>query len=381
MLTELGASGFTGCNMLETVDFPKLTAILTTAFYGCAALAKLILRNTAAVATLQGTNAFTGTPIASGTGYIYVPSALYDSYKAATNWSTYANQFRKLEEWTVDGTVTGELDTNRHMVRFFNSDGTLLGYKIVTTGGSATWDGDAPVDPAGENAFTGFEPEPVNVTADMDCYAKYADPYAEAWEAVFASIDAGTYATDYAIGDTVPLNLGSEGVINMQIAAFDSDDLADGSGKAHITWIAKELLKTTQQMGTGVYDTTGWQETEMRSYLKNTIKPMIPQTVRNAIVDVSKQSVTVQWMEYGTEDVWIPAYYNEIANGSAGWKYQSLFPDATSQIKSIVGETDSKYWWCRDFATNNSFYCARGNSRPATVGSSTYYGVCLCFCT
>lgn len=37
-------------------------------------------------------------------GYIYVPDALVDSYKAATNWSTYASQIRPLSEY-VEVTV------------------------------------------------------------------------------------------------------------------------------------------------------------------------------------------------------------------------------------------------------------------------------------
>ena len=43
-------------------------------------------------------------------GYIYVPASLVDSYKTATNWVTFADQFRALEDYTVDGTITGELD-------------------------------------------------------------------------------------------------------------------------------------------------------------------------------------------------------------------------------------------------------------------------------
>lgn len=60
-----------------------------------------------------GYRAFNNTPIALGTGYIYVPRAFIDSYKAAENWSTYASQFRALEDYTVDGTVTGELDESK----------------------------------------------------------------------------------------------------------------------------------------------------------------------------------------------------------------------------------------------------------------------------
>lgn len=73
----------------------------------------------------------------------------------------------------------------------------------------------------------------ISVGGQVVWNASSADKYTR--DAVFASIDKGTYATDYAIGDTVPLDLGSEGLINMQIVAFDTDDLADGSGKAPIT--------------------------------------------------------------------------------------------------------------------------------------------------
>ena len=76
------------------------------------AFTTLILRSET-VATLPSTSAFSSTPIASGTGYIYVPRALVDSYKAASNWSTYANQFRALEDYTVDGTTTGALDESK----------------------------------------------------------------------------------------------------------------------------------------------------------------------------------------------------------------------------------------------------------------------------
>ena len=48
--------------------------------------------------TLANTNAFTNTPIESGTGYIYVLDELVDSYKSATNWSTYAEQIKPISE-------------------------------------------------------------------------------------------------------------------------------------------------------------------------------------------------------------------------------------------------------------------------------------------
>ena len=107
--TSIGGNAFGNCRALVNVDFHAVTKIRVQSFDGCSALTTLILRSET-MATLVDTTAFSNTPIKSGTGYIYVPAALVDSYKAATNWSTYADQFRALEDYTVDGTTTGALD-------------------------------------------------------------------------------------------------------------------------------------------------------------------------------------------------------------------------------------------------------------------------------
>lgn len=107
---SVGSNAFRGSEYLKLADFPVVTSIASYAFYTCKKLASLLLRNTEEVCALTNKNALTSTLIASGTGYIYVPSALLESYKVATNWSAYAAQFRVLEEYTVDGTTTGELD-------------------------------------------------------------------------------------------------------------------------------------------------------------------------------------------------------------------------------------------------------------------------------
>jgi hypothetical protein len=106
-----------GCfqnSSLEKFDYycPNLTQIQNNAFNGCSYLIALTL-NGNAVVSLANTSALNSTPIKNGTGYIYVPKALVEDYKGATNWTTYANQFRALEDYTVDGTITGKLDESK----------------------------------------------------------------------------------------------------------------------------------------------------------------------------------------------------------------------------------------------------------------------------
>ena len=110
--TSIGDNAFYQCSALTTADFPAATSISVYAFYRCSGLTSLILRSET-IATLESINALTNTPIESGTGYIYVSSALIEQYKTASNWSTYAAQFRTLEDYTVDGTTTGALDESK----------------------------------------------------------------------------------------------------------------------------------------------------------------------------------------------------------------------------------------------------------------------------
>ena len=121
LVTSLGSYAFYQCSGLETVKLPKLTSVSTQVFYGCtklkhadcgqlanipaqtfnacSALTELILRKTNAICTLSNVNGVNNSPIGKGTGYIYVPSALIEQYKVATNWSTFAGQFRAIEDY------------------------------------------------------------------------------------------------------------------------------------------------------------------------------------------------------------------------------------------------------------------------------------------
>ena len=96
-VTSIGNSVFQYCSALTSADFPVVTSIGSYAFRYCSALTSLTLSKNQ-VATLGSTSALQSTPIASGTGYIYVPDDLVDQYKAATNWATYANRILPISQ-------------------------------------------------------------------------------------------------------------------------------------------------------------------------------------------------------------------------------------------------------------------------------------------
>lgn len=94
-----------GCTSLEFVDMGKEVAVDELPsiphignFKNDSALVTLVLRYQKKV-FLTSVDKFSGTPIKSGTGYIYVPSALIDNYRSDTNWVTFAEQFRAIEDY------------------------------------------------------------------------------------------------------------------------------------------------------------------------------------------------------------------------------------------------------------------------------------------
>lgn len=114
--SNIGAECFYSCLYTKVIDLPAATTIGSDAFRDCQALTALILRNTSGVCTIGNANAFRSTPVASGTGYIYVPQALLTRYATDKNWSTYAAQLKPLEDYTVDGTIMGEIRRHAEMI-------------------------------------------------------------------------------------------------------------------------------------------------------------------------------------------------------------------------------------------------------------------------
>ena len=97
--TTVGDSAMSYCTALTRADFGSATSFGKAVVTECSNLDTLILRNTLGVIPMINGYVINNTKIASGAGYIYVPAALLDSYKAATNWSKYANQFRAIEDY------------------------------------------------------------------------------------------------------------------------------------------------------------------------------------------------------------------------------------------------------------------------------------------
>ena len=105
-LTELYIEGnvymqytpFVGCTNLKKIHLkPNANGSITfysSSFANYANLDTIIIEGTYTGISMT----ITGTPIANGTGYIYVDDSMVDYYKSASVWSTYANQIKPISE-------------------------------------------------------------------------------------------------------------------------------------------------------------------------------------------------------------------------------------------------------------------------------------------
>ena len=217
----------------------------------------------------------------------------------------------------------------------------------------------------------------------------------DSWEDIFASINDGTYREKYKIGNYKPLDLGGEGIIRMQIAGFDAEVLAYGSGRAAITWIAMDLLKTEHRMnpmyenkkiGTGGLG--GWKESEMRKYLDTEIKPLIPLIVKSQIKPVRKYSFSlavvlkfiIEEITETEDEIWIPSAKEVFGEGRISYYekqavyYSSLFSSDKDTKRAFL-------WWLRSASNSNYFNLVNTDGSINYTDAYNTGGVALGFCT
>ena len=96
-VTSIGSFAFYDCYSLASIVIPSsVTSIGTNAFYNCQGMACYDFRASKSVPILSNTNAFDSIP---SDCKIVVPDSLYDTWIAATNWSTHASKIIKASEF------------------------------------------------------------------------------------------------------------------------------------------------------------------------------------------------------------------------------------------------------------------------------------------
>ena len=98
-LTQVGGNTFQGCTSIEKIVLPAAVANLSgNVFNGCTNLTAVVLSGITSAPSMTSST-FTGSPIASGTCYVYVPEEMLSTMKSASGWSTYADMIRSISDY------------------------------------------------------------------------------------------------------------------------------------------------------------------------------------------------------------------------------------------------------------------------------------------
>lgn len=348
--------------------------------------------------TLYYTETITNGGDGKFTGYPYKDSTAENTF-SFVGWSrepggTVDSECRKAVFADRNVYAVYKTDIRKYTVWFYNESALLQTVTNVPYGSAATYTGDTPVkDKVSEPELYPFErwdPSPSKIIGDTKCYAQFGSPVElkeieDDWDTIIANINDGSYADKYEIGNYKPLDLGEEGIVNMQLVAKEADTLSDGSGLATTTWISIELLKTAKRMNPAYDSSTntgggigGWETSELRSYLSTTIKPLIPENVRGSIKAVQKAYLGLdaslkQFEGECSDELWVPSvrevcydYHTVNVKESNGPRYYAVYCDFESSVK--YNEGHANFYYLRTVQDSNHYYAVS----PTNTSHSPY---------
>jgi hypothetical protein len=188
------------------------------------------------------------------------------------------------------------------------------------------------------------------------------------------------------LGNIIPLDLGTEGAVGLQLVGFGKDAKSDGTGNADATFIAYYAVNTSHRwnpsrsgdsgnytVGTGTIG--GYPQSELKSFLEETIWQLLPQALRNSVVEVTKgcpgynPAGSSEMYTYNCK-IWARSY-SEMFSSSGGTNqpsYTVVLSDNDARIKSKVGASAS-WWWLRSAYSNDGAVSVGSN------GNDSYFGV------
>ena len=208
------------------------------------------------------------------------------------------------------------------------------------------------------------------------------------WDTINAIAQSGQASSAFSIGDTKSISINGTNY-NIQIYDFNHDDLADGSGKAKITFGLANCLSTTYKMNRSNTNSGGSGSCALRTTLQNTILNQLPTELKSLIKTVKKktsagsQSTTINTTNdtlflFSEVELFGSTTYSVAGEGTQ----YPIFTDNNSRIKKQGDTGSAYYWWERSpYASNSANFCSVSTDGSANLFSASHsLGVCFGFC-
>lgn len=378
-------------------------------------------------------------------GNVVAPKDHFEDYVNPTRVSTAQYDF-VFSGWSgdFDTVMTAARDFNatytnvlrRYNVHFYNGDELLTTVPEVPYGGSTTYVGPTPVKTGVENpdeyVFKGWMPAPTNIVGETKCYALFKftgylfgklgkvdgedygygtvdnpnwDKINAYWDTIgseVASYRSGAMSQDdferkYMIGGRmlIPIALsdGASTVADVEIIGHNHDNLADGSGKASLTFFCKDLPNIQRPMDDDQNSTTGWADSQMRQFVNGELLNAFAASLKQLVVPVIKISdggLNSKALVETTDYCWLLSMDELNFMGKKdtvygqGEPYSKIFTDDASRIKYLIDTTDAERWNARTtyYGSTSQFYhriTTSGGTYPEPCHYEYYvaFGFCI----
>lgn len=210
------------------------------------------------------------------------------------------------------------------------------------------------------------------------------------WEQIAqACADRDPILDSWLVGDEKDEVINGE-TLTFVIVGKDHDDLADGSGKAPLTFGMKNLMAKTRKMNSSNTSSGSFAGSAMYSWLSGTIYPNLPTELKDAIKAVNKKTSSGGGSSSIRTDAMYLWLFAEIeVFGSTTYSYAGegtqypYFATLAERIKRLSnGAGAASYWWERSPRRNTSTrFCSVDTSGLAYDNAAeNSYGVCFGFC-
>lgn len=212
------------------------------------------------------------------------------------------------------------------------------------------------------------------------------------WAEIDEYSRAGFANKVFSVGDTKDVSVSGE-TLTFEIVGFNHDNLADGSGKAGITFGMKNLMATKRSMNSSNTNSGSYAGSAMNDYVGTTFYNGMPAEVRNVIKSVKKVTgkggTSSSWSGTRTDNfkTWLFSEAEVFGTktysvGNEGSKYARFTSNSLRSKKLSNGTGSAYYWWLRSPSLGNSYNFCRVNDDGAVdnSGASSSDGVCVGFC-
>lgn len=199
------------------------------------------------------------------------------------------------------------------------------------------------------------------------------------WKEIKLIAEAGLGDDYFNIGDTKDLTLTTGETLTMQIYDFNHDDKSDGSGKANITFGTRDLMASKKVMTSSIYNTGGWNGSELRTWVNGTLFNQLPPTVQSSIKTVNKiasKGDGYSNLITSTDNLFLFSeveLYGSLTYSAAGeGNLYPVFSNDTSRIKKTSnGSGSADMYWGRSPYPSSGNYISHVTSTGTNSG--TYY--------